>query len=1174
MSLFDFLKKKNACQLLADPGDSASQKYRHFREMLSKNDSILDGLAALEQAYYGGEPFTMDTVRRTCLGIGEDTFCMIKSLNELSQQRHQGLYQAFDRVLKLALKELEPKPGTQYGPLVLSLSAIGEKMGWAADFSNRQVSPAANLNRAREGDELEFLLGGKASKLAQVRNVVGLPTPDGFVLTTAAFHLFMQSSGLASWIAEELAPVTPLDLPDLETRSLRIRDAVLKASFPEEIIRELATALQQLAATTKENVLLAVRSSAVGEDGAASFAGQYESVLNVSPENLEAACRQVFASKYNPRAILYRLRHGLDDADVPMAALVLGMVQSRTSGVLYTVDPAAKTAGSMRLDVVEGLGEKLVSGEALPSVFLLSREKSVISSRPEEPLLSDSQILDLGKTGLALEEYFRAPQDVEWCIDAEGQLFIVQSRPLGADDAVTISAQPELSEEELANLQIILIGGVAASPGAACGEIVIVEGTVPESIPEGCILVARNAAPELAALMDRAGGIITAMGGAASHLASVAREMRIPALFGVTGCPDIFSPGQIVTLDASGTRVLQGQVESLLFASKTKSLLVDSPMHRRLRAALDHISPLTLTDPQSANFVPEGCETIHDIVRYTHEKAMREMFGLCENAEGAANVARLKAQIPLSLYCVDLGGGLREFLTTCDDIKPEDLRSVPMCAIWRGFTHPGITWSGAVAIDARSFMSLMASSVTTEGGGTPGGDSYALLGSDYMNLSARFGYHFANIDSFCGDADAKNHIKVRFAGGAGTFSGKCLRVTFLAKVLARLGFTVDTAGDVLDASLKGAPRRQTEETLDQLGRLMAVSRLLDMAITGQSEIDAMAAAFFRGDYDLLGQRQENPLPEFHLAVGDWECLTDETGAMVARQDGTRWVPGLSMSFANFMGRLSGQRYQRFLDNVEAYFYFPLAVAKGSDMEDGRTSLKVKPTAGAIDQAGGLAFAIRTAGTYLVLRINALENNLMLFAFKDGRRSELASVHLPIETGQWRELAVEVRGNAVTGFVDGKPYIIHHFDYTPRGLVGLWSKADSVVEFTDLRRKDNRSELAFLSHVPAITKTGEVMDKTISPAQLRSRIESGEDFLLLDLRKQEDFDADPVLLQGAVKLDPSKVSTWEDLVAGKPNTVLYCARGGGISQSIQKHFEQKGMTVPYLEGGLAAWKNLE
>ena len=138
MSLFGFLKKKNACQLLANPDDSVSQKYRHFREMLSKNDAILDGLAALEQTYYGGEPFTMDAARRTCLSIGEDTFCMVKSLNELSQQRHQGLYQAFDRVLKLALKELEAKAIAQDGPFVLSLSAIKNQMGWPS-LSARQA---------------------------------------------------------------------------------------------------------------------------------------------------------------------------------------------------------------------------------------------------------------------------------------------------------------------------------------------------------------------------------------------------------------------------------------------------------------------------------------------------------------------------------------------------------------------------------------------------------------------------------------------------------------------------------------------------------------------------------------------------------------------------------------------------------------------------------------------------------------------------------------------------------------------------------------------------------------------------------------------------------------------------------------------------------------------------
>lgn len=1036
MSLFGFLKKKNACQLLADPDDKAARKYRHFRDMLTHNDTVLDGLAALEQAYYGGEPFTTDAARRTCLNIGEATRGMVQALNEMSRQRHPGLYPALDRVLKQALDALEPEQAELAGPLTLALQDVAVK-----------TSPSLVKT-----DDMPTLLGGKAANLARVRNAAKLPTPDGFVLTTAGFQAFIRVLGLQERIAAELAPITPLDLPDLEARSRRIREAVLEAPFPSFVSDALAGELKKLAAGYGEGLTLAVRSSAVGEDGAASFAGQYESVLSVAPADLEAACRRVFASKYSPRAILYRLRHGLDDADVPMAVLVLAMVPSTVSGVLYTLDPASRTHGAMRLDAVAGLGEKLVSGEALPSVYALARGPLRIASRPDTPLLADEQVLELGRMGLALEKHFGAPQDVEWCLDAAGQLFVVQSRPLGPDDVPgDAAAAPPAPAGDIPGLRVLLSGGVAASPGAACGEVLRVEGAIPATIPDGAILAARNAAPELASLLDRAGGIVTAMGGAASHLASVAREMGIPALFGVSGCPEALTGGQVVTLDATGARVLEGRVELLLSAARTRSRMVDSPMHRRLRAALDRISPLTLTDPQAANFVPEGCETLHDVVRFAHETGMREMFGLCGRAEeDDVLVARLKAKIPLMLYCVDLGGGLRENLTTCDDITPGDLRSVPMLAVWRGFTHPGITWSGSVAFDARSFMTLMASSATADvGGGTPGGDSYAMLGRDYLNLSARFGYHFANVDAFCGEQAGQNHVNLRFAGGAGGFSGKCLRVAFLSKVLSRLGFTVEANGDVLDASFKGAPKTETEAALDQLGRLLASSRLLDMAITGQAEIDSMAEAFLRGDYDLLAKRAESPLPGFHLTLGDWERLEQAPDRVVARQDGSKWATGLSRSFAGLMGRVAGQRYQRFLDSIEAYFHFPLAVAKDSDMDEGRASLKVRPVAGTIDRAGGLAFAVRSAGTYLVLRLNALEDNVMLFEFTDGMRKELSSASLPVETGVWRELSVEVRGGRVTCFVDAKPYLVHHFDQTPRGLLGLWSKADSITEFADL-----------------------------------------------------------------------------------------------------------------------------
>lgn len=1042
MSLFGFLKKQNTCQFLVDPDDRTTRKYRHFKSLLEQNDSVLDALAALEQTFYGGEVFTSGAARQAVRSIGEATANMVLALNDLSPNRHRGLAQTQKDILAKALAALDSRTSEDVCPLVLALE----------DVNSAHVAQ----------------VGGKAWNLATVRNILQLPAPDGFVVTTAGFRAFMKHSDLLEYAARELENISPLDLPDLEKCCARIRQSILESPLPDAMSDLIVAAIASLKARGREAALLAVRSSAVGEDGAASFAGQYESVLNVPADRVGQAIKEVFASKYTARAVLYRLRWGMDDCDAPMAVLVLNMITSRVSGVLYTVDPDVGSGFAMRADSVLGLGDKLVSGEARAATIRLNRAPLKVVESAEYALLSEEQALGLGAMGLILEEHFREPQDVEWCLDEHGRIVIVQSRPLDAQYEESLPKVPT-GDVDLSAYPLLLEDGVCASPGVASGVVLHLDGGLPETVPDGAILVALNAAPELAALLDRAGGVVTEFGGVASHLASVAREMGIPALFAASGCKELLSAGLEVTLDATNLRVLQGRAEELLtISARPRSRVVDSPMHTRLRACLDLISPLTLTDPESESFSPTGCKTLHDIVRYAHEKAMREMFSISDNAEGSSNVVRLKAQIPLTLYCIDLGGGLREYLTSCDDITPEDLRSIPMCAIWKGFTHPGITWSGTVAFDAKSFMTLMASSATAEvGGGTPGGDSYALLGADYMNLSARFGYHFANIDTFCGETASKNHIKIRFAGGAGSFSGKCLRVTFLAKVLARLGFMVDTSGDVLDASLKGVPLERTEYALDQLGRLMAVSRLLDMAISGQTEVETMAEAFFRGDYDLLSKRQESPLPDFHLAIGDWEAARDDAGGDIVRQNGAKWATGLSTGLASFMGRLAGRKYQRFLDNVEAYFYFPLAVAKNSDMGDGRLSVMVRPVSGAIDQAGGLAFAIRTAGTYLVLRINALEDNLILFSFKDGRRRELASASLPVGTGQWRELAVEIKGESVGGFVDGKPYIIHHFETPPKGLVGLWSKADSVVEFSNLCCESGESELKLFRAVPGV-----------------------------------------------------------------------------------------------------------
>ncbi len=143
-------------------------------------------------------------------------------------------------------------------------------------------------------------------------------------------------------------------------------------------------------------------------------------------------------------------------------------------------------------------------------------------------------------------------------------------------------------------------------------------------------------------------------------------------------------------------------------------------------------------------------------------------------------------------------------------------------------------------------------------------------------------------------------------------------------------------------------------------------------------------------------------------------------------------------------------YQAFLDNVQMYFHFSKAIAKGSAASDGALSVRVRPMGGVIDRAGGLAFGVRNMANYFVLRINALEDNAVLFEFVNGRRYERAAVARRIESGRWYLVAAVVRGNAVQGLVEGEPLFEYRADRSLEGYVGLWTKADSVTHFADLR----------------------------------------------------------------------------------------------------------------------------
>lgn len=191
---------------------------------------------------------------------------------------------------------------------------------------------------------------------------------------------------------------------------------------------------------------------------------------------------------------------------------------------------------------------------------------------------------------------------------------------------------------------------------------------------------------------------------------------------------------------------------------------------------------------------------------------------------------------------------------------------------------------------------------------------------------------------------------------------------------------------------------------------------------------------------------------FAAAVGNW-VIVDNSGNKALSVNGTQWARGqTSAGLADKARALYGERYAEFLDNVQSYAYFPIAVMNEvADFREGAITVRFKGVAGRIDQAAGILFNVQPNGDYLTLRANPLEDNLVLWKYEKGRRSPVKWIrNTPTASGQWHELKLSVAGKKVIGWLDGKAYLEHDLPASVSGRVGLWSKADSVVYFDEFR----------------------------------------------------------------------------------------------------------------------------
>lgn len=253
------------------------------------------------------------------------------------------------------------------------------------------------------------LSGGKGASLA-VMTGEGLPVPPGFVVTSAAFEAAVDPDEL-----RRLARAKDVD---------GARDLVAAGRVPDDLVTAHFAALRGP---------VAVRSSACAEDSeGASYAGQQETYLNVEDlDGVRARIVDCWLSFFTDRAIFYREEKGSLD-DVRMAVVVQDMVQSATSGVLFTTDPVHGRRDRMVVEAAHGLGEQVVSGEVTPDHYVLDRHGTVKRSRVvgDSPVLTEAECAELATMGRHLAELHGCPQDIEWAYDAEGSLFLLQSRPI------------------------------------------------------------------------------------------------------------------------------------------------------------------------------------------------------------------------------------------------------------------------------------------------------------------------------------------------------------------------------------------------------------------------------------------------------------------------------------------------------------------------------------------------------------------------------------------------------------------------------------------------------------------------------------------------------------------------------------------------------------------------
>lgn len=823
--------------------------FNNFKRILLLNNDVLEEMAKMERALGGEYIFDRAFLESSVSAIANRVHHVAYSLNALTGNQYISLYDRYQEIRTLLDDILANNVHALAEDAVLPLSAIGweheplvgmDLVCLAELFFHPWVAPVDGFAVTQEGvralDPMQSWKigadGGSSLRLEEARAA----------LIDHLQHLVEEYPGvpvmvLASQIDAEEEPLQELGCFCLHT----------DLGQGEATLIQIAGQGSEPAAV--DRVALAHGQPAESEAGGAMgvkllLRGLEQIVQTIGRELPAMHSPQVNCALFvhpQPPFVLKGTIQTRPQTGNPFAA-VDGMVARVISASNGTED-AYLLSRTHPFELLQSVLPERLAGHRF-SGGRLATDASVENAQLGRgtALVEPGLLKSLAETARLLERLYGAPLEVSWQLWEDNICRITRLRPLRLDVDAVAGNTPD--DSLLA--PILCQGGQTGQSGVGAGPVVHVdESTDVRSFPPGAVAVARIASPHLTPVLQRAAALVTEFGSAAGHLATVARELRLPSIFGLPSALALLPSGTEVTVDGGETTVYAGIVEEMLrLDALTMDLTPQDREYRMLRRLLRFILPLNLVNLETQECSSESCRSFHDVIHFCHEKAVDELAHFQERRPGLGTLRTrpMALGLPLDIRVLDIGGGIA--LHADAQPRPEQISSAPFATFLEGLIDPRSWNVDTPSLGMRDIlagmprsMGLLAAPVDSLGA------NLAIVGREYLNLSLRMGYHFSVIDAFLGEDVSRNYVYFRFVGGLADPERRGRRARFIGRVLAAMEFKTSIKGDLVIARLKMMEPDILKAALFALGALTAYTRQQDTNMRSEADLERSFQAF-------------------------------------------------------------------------------------------------------------------------------------------------------------------------------------------------------------------------------------------------------------------------------------------------------------------------------------------